>query len=130
MEKRRESRYTIGQPVTVTILSGNPSTYQATVKNGSGNGMALEMPAPVPPGAAIEITMGDNLLLGEAVHCSSQGGGFLVGVMLDSKLSQLSRLAQMLEKFAEGEAPVWHPSWPGGSPRDSRWQAELPGRGA
>ena len=30
----------------------------------------------------------------------------LVGVLLDTKLSELSRLAQILEAFADGPAPV------------------------
>ncbi|HTX35536.1 MAG TPA: PilZ domain-containing protein [Bryobacteraceae bacterium] len=108
MEKRRETRFTAGQPVTVTILSGERSTHGATVKNGSGNGMALEMAAPVAPGAALEILLEDNLLLGEAVHCHRQGDGYLVGVLLDSKLSQLSRLAQMLQGFADGQEQPWN----------------------
>jgi hypothetical protein len=29
-----------------------------------------------------------------------------VGVLLDSKLSQLSRLAQVLEAFTDGQAPI------------------------
>jgi hypothetical protein len=106
MEKRRESRYTIGQPATVTILSGEQSTHPATVKNGSGNGIALEMPASVTPGAALQILLDDSLLLGEAMYCSPEQGGFLVGVLLDSKLSQLSRLGQMLEEFADPPAPA------------------------
>ena len=103
MEKRRETRYTIGQPVAVTILSGEQSTHNATVKNGSGSGIALGMPVEVAPGAALQILLEDSLLLGEAMYCSSQEGGFLVGVLLDSKLSQLSQLGQMLEAFAEGQ---------------------------
>jgi len=100
MEKRREPRYSPGEPVMVSILTGEQSTHCATVKNGSGNGMALAMPVPVKPGAAVKILLDDSLLLGEAVHCSPLEGGFLVGVHLESKLTQLSRLAQMLEKFA------------------------------
>ena len=69
--------------------------------------MALEMPVPVKPGAALKILLDDSLLLGEAIHCSPLDGGFLVGVHLDSKLTQLSRLGQMLEKFAEGPAAAW-----------------------
>jgi hypothetical protein len=106
MDNRRETRFTVGQPVVVTILSGEPSTHNALVKDGSGNGMALEMPAPVTPGAAIKIAMDDSLLLGEAMYCSPQQGHFLVGVLLDSKLSQLSRLAQVLEAFTDGQAPI------------------------
>jgi hypothetical protein len=103
MEKRREPRFTVGQAVTVTILSGKPSAHIATVKNGSGNGMALEMPALVMPGAALQIAMDDSLLLGEAMYCTLHAGGFLVGVLLDTKLSQLSRLGQMLEEFGDGQ---------------------------
>jgi len=107
MEKRCETRFAVGQPVTVTILSGATSVHQAIVKNGSGNGMALEMAVPVAAGAALQIAMEDSLLLGEAVHCGPTGEGFLIGVLLDTQLSQLSRLAQMLEGFADGAEPAW-----------------------
>lgn len=106
MEKRHESRFAVGQPVAVTILSGEQSTHDAVVKNGSGNGMALELPVPVAPGAALKIRLEDSLLLGEAMYCSPQQDRFLVGVLLDTKLSQLSRLGQILEAFAEGAPPV------------------------
>ncbi len=69
--------------------------------------MALLMPVPVAPGAAVRIDWEDSLLLGEAIHCGPQEDRFLVGVLLDSKLSQLSRLAQMLESFADGQEPAW-----------------------
>lgn len=106
MEKRRETRYAVGQSVTVTVLSGEPATHEASVKNGSGSGIALDMPAAVAPGAALEIALEDSLLLGEAMYCSPHEGRFLVGVLLDSKLSQLSRLGHMLEEFAEGDKNI------------------------
>jgi len=129
MERRRETRFTVGQPVTVSILSGRPSTHSAIVKDGSGNGMALVMPVPVTAGAALQITLEDSLLLGEAIHCSARQDGYLIGILLDSKLSQLSRLAQMLEYFADGEelAGVSRPgpkdTPPGGGASDA---ARLP----
>jgi hypothetical protein len=103
MEKRRETRYTMGQPVTVTILSGEQSTHAATVRNGSGSGIALEMPVPVPAGAALKILLEDSLLLGEAIYCAPEENGFLVGIFLEAKLSQLSRLAEILEAFAQDQ---------------------------
>ena len=109
MEKRRELRFAVGQPVVVTVLSGEPSTHHATVKNGSGSGVALEMPVPVTPGAALKISLEDALLLGEAMYCSPQQDGFLVGVLLDSKLSELSRLAQILQAFADGQPQTCAP---------------------
>ena len=104
MEKRCEARYTIGHPVAVTVLSGQQATYQTMVKDASGRGMALEMPVPVGIGAAVKIALEDCFFLGEAVHCSRQGDGFLVGVLLDSRLSQLSSLARTLEAFADGQS--------------------------
>jgi len=97
-------RYAVGQPVTVTILSGEQSTHTATIKNGSGSGLALAMPVAVTAGAALKIELDDTLLLGEAVYCSSLESGFLVGVHLEAKLSQLSSLARILEAFADGTA--------------------------
>jgi hypothetical protein len=121
MERRGESRITTGEPVTVTILSGEPSAHRAIVKNASGNGMALDMPVPVKAGAAIQIAFEDTLYLGQAVHCSAQVERFIVGVLLDTKLCQLSRLAQMLERFTDGEEPAWRPCEPrrGGGPRSA-----------
>ena len=81
------------------------------------------MPVSVKPGTAIRIDREDSLLLGEAVHCSPQAGplgaGFLVGVLLECELSQLSRLARMLEDFSDGQAPAWCPRdpSPGGVPQ-------------
>jgi hypothetical protein len=103
MEKRSETRYTVGQPVAVTILSGQQSTHPATVVNSSSRGIALEMPVPVAYGAALKIQVDDTLLLGEAMHCSASDNRYTVGVLLEAKLSQLSRLAQVLEAFADGQ---------------------------
>ena len=110
MEKRRESRYTAGQPVVVAILSGEPSTHRAIVNNGSGKGIALEMPVPVAAGAALKIEWDDTLLLGEAVYCAPRQDHFLVGVLLEAKISQLSRLAEILEAFADGRTPAREPA--------------------
>jgi PilZ domain len=112
MEKRRDPRLAIGQPVAVTILSGEPFTCNANVNNWSGNGMALEMPTPAPPGAALQMLLEDPPLRGEVVHCGAQEGGYLVGVLLDSELSQLSRLAQTLERFADSAGPHQGPTGP------------------
>ena len=101
MEKRRDTRYPVGQPVEVAILSGAPSTHPAVVIDGSGSGIALEMPVPASPGAALKIAWEDTALLGEAIHCSPRGDRFLVGVLLEAKISQLSRLAQILQAFAD-----------------------------
>lgn len=107
MDKYRESRYSAQQAVTVTILSGEPSTHSATIKDCSGTGMALDMPAPVTPGAAIQIAFDDQLLLGEAIRCSGEADRFVVDVQLHTKLSQLSRLAEMVDRFSEGEPVDW-----------------------
>lgn len=110
MEKRGETRYPVGQPVAVTILTGQESTYAGMVKNGSGKGIALEMPVPVAIGAALKIQLEDTLLLGEAIHCSPQADKFLVGVLLEAKVSQLSRLAAILQEFAEGRPRAHTPA--------------------
>jgi len=102
MDLRREQRFAVDQPVTVTILTDGERAYQATIKNGSGLGLALEMPVPVTPGAALKIILGDTMLLGDAIYCGPQRNAYLIGVLLESQLTELSRLGRILREFAVG----------------------------
>jgi len=103
---RREPRFGIRLPAIVTVLSTNasptpPVPVSAQIRNASGHGLALEMSAPVSPGAALKIEMEDALLLGEAVYCRSEPGCYVVGLHLDQVLNGLAELSKRLREFSE-----------------------------
>ena len=100
MNQRRETRFTIDQPVTVTVLGDHPVEHPARVKNASGRGLALELEDPVPPGAALKIQFDDSIVLGEAVYCRAAAGSYFIGVELDQMLCSLSQLGRKLQEFA------------------------------
>ncbi len=103
---RREPRFGIRLPAVVTVLSTDDSLTSispvtAQIRNASGHGLALEMSAPVSPGAALKVEMEDALLLGEAVYCRSVPGGYVVGLHLDQVLNGLAELSKRLREFSE-----------------------------
>lgn len=103
MEQRREPRFEAEQEVAVTVLGECEVQQVAKVKNASGRGLALEMPGPVAPGAAIKIQFDDAVVLGEAVYCRRSPDACLVGVELDQVLCGLTELGRKLQEFATGE---------------------------
>ncbi|MBZ5625307.1 MAG: PilZ domain-containing protein [Acidobacteriia bacterium] len=104
MNKRREPRFEADQSVVVTVLGDHELRHAALVKNASGRGIAIEMPAAVAIGAALKIECDDSILLGEAVYCKAGPGSHLVGVELDQMLCGLTELGKRLQEFA-AEAP-------------------------
>ncbi len=86
--------------MAVTILGPLESRHTAVVKNASGRGLALQMPAPVSPGTALKIELEDSVILGEAVYCRTDPDSHLVGVELDQVLCGLTELGRKLQEFA------------------------------
>jgi hypothetical protein len=72
---------------------------QGTVRNASGRGIGLQVPAPVASGAAIKVNLDDAFFLGEAIYCREQNGSWEVGVELEQALCGLADLAAALEEF-------------------------------
>jgi len=101
MDQRRESRLEADQAVVVTVLGKQELKQTALVRNASGRGLAVEMPREVAPGAALKIELDDAIVLGEAVYCKEEKGGYLVGVELDQVLCSLSQLGRKLQEFAD-----------------------------
>jgi len=98
MDQRREPRFAANQPITVTLLGEDTRTENATVKNASSRGLAIELSNPIPPSTALKIEFEDGFVLGEAVYCRRESHAWLVGVELDQVLCGLSALVRKLQE--------------------------------
>ena len=101
MQQRRETRMVKDQSVNLTILGDPEIRRTAKVKNATGRGLGLEMAYPVGIGSALKVELEDAVLLGEAMYCRGQNGGFYVGVELDQALLGLSELSRAFRAFTE-----------------------------
>lgn len=101
MERRREPRFAMDQPVVVTVLDGREIRRGAQVTNASAWGIAIEMRCEVAPGALMRIEFEDSVVLGETVYCCEAAGSYYVGVKLDQAIQSLSDLAGALDDLAQ-----------------------------
>ena len=101
VDSRSERRVGIRLPAIVTLLGQDEVRVPAQIRNASGRGLAVEMPMPVAPGAALKVEMEDAMLLGEAIYCRSEPGMFLVGLQLDQVLNGLAELSKRLREFSD-----------------------------
>ena len=102
MNQRRQPRFLVNQPVEVIELRPAASGMQGTVRNVCGAGVGLQLPAPIPAGAAIRINVEDAFFFGEVIYCREQKKNWQVGVELEQALCGLAELAAALEEFREG----------------------------
>ena len=101
MEQRRSPRFECRQWVAVKILGEREPIQVARLLNASARGLGLLATAPLPYGAAIEITVGDTKLYGGVVHCRSVEDGFAVGIELDPTLYGGGELADLMRKLED-----------------------------
>jgi hypothetical protein len=112
MERRREPRFAMDQPVVVTVLDAREIRRGSQVVNASALGIGLEMRCPAEPGARVRIELGEAVLTGEVVHCREAAGAYYVGVRLNQALHSLADLALALEDPARQcrrESPIESP---------------------
>jgi len=100
MEQRREPRFAVHQRVLVTLLDNSQVKRLARIQNVSGRGVGLLMPDAVSPGAAVQIDLENEIVLGEVIYCRPEPEGYFLGVELDQVLSGLAELAARLEEFS------------------------------
>ena len=101
MERRRETRFAVDQPATVTRLNMEGRTFTAVIANVSGVGLCLRSPQPAEPGWVLRIDSGAGLLLGEVVHCRPEPGGlFLIGLRIEHALYNAAEYLPVLEAIA------------------------------
>ena len=106
MEQRREPRFVLEQRVLVTLLDNVRFKRLARIKNVSGRGLGLVVKEAISPGAALQIEIEDEIVLGEVIYCRPEPEGYFLGVELDQVLSGLAELAARLEEFSERATAV------------------------
>lgn len=111
MERRREPRIRIDQPIRLTVLDGNasdvPAGTPAKTLDASGKGMRILLDRPIVAGTAVKIETGDSLILGEVCYSFPHLTGFAVGIEVDQVLSGLGELNQIHSRLLGG---TWQPS--------------------
>jgi hypothetical protein len=61
----------------------------------------LEVPRPIPAGAALKIEASDAIILAEAVFCRRDQDSYFVGVALEQVLSGLAELGKILQQYVD-----------------------------
>jgi hypothetical protein len=79
----------------VAVLGEGQPCMLGHVLDISGHGMALSLPAPIPPGSAIKIEYGDALVLGEVSYCTSHNGAYRAGLVVKHRLAGLADLHRL-----------------------------------
>lgn len=102
MEQRRYPRFTINQPVTLTVLAETEKIHTAVVTDASGRGLGLRMEVPLQVGAALKFDMEGALLLASVKYCRETGGAWQIGLELDQVLCASAELDQLAKQFDAG----------------------------
>jgi hypothetical protein len=98
MERRREKREQVNEPVLVTVLSDDQSIpIQARVLDMSGRGLKIGFPKPVCLGAALKIERTGEMWLGEVIYVRQGAEGYQIGIEIDQSL----RYSQDLERLRD-----------------------------
>ncbi len=107
VERRKEPRVEINEPVTVTVL-GEPDSpcFVANAIEMSGSGMRFLSPRPVKYQATVKVQTRDLLLLGEVIRIEASPLGHLVALKLSHSLGSLSDLHHLNRELRLAETPV------------------------
>lgn len=106
VDRRREPRLEVQEPVEITILTEPEIHFRGWTVNISGRGMRLLLEQPVPLGSAIRVDLSDRVLLGEACYCQPEGDRWVAGLQLEHCLARAAELARLLEGlFLEESSP-------------------------
>ncbi len=101
---RRDPRFEIDQPVTVTNLHQPQSSVLGRLVNFSANGTRLLLEQEMKPGTMVKVEWGGTLLLGEIVYCTPQNSEFAAGLALEDAVYDTLVLASMVDMEFEQAA--------------------------
>jgi hypothetical protein len=92
-DRRSEPRYSVDQPVVVTILdSGDREPFEGTVVDLSRSGLGVRVPYPIDLGCRIEIRWSRGTVVGQVRNCHRiRPDNYRVGL----KTSQAMELSEM-----------------------------------
>jgi hypothetical protein len=107
MERRKEPRFAIHQPVEMTVL-GDPASapFQAVAVEMSGSGMRIESLRAVSYQAAVKVRAGDLLLLGEVIRVQESQQGHTLTLKLQHSLDMAGDLVRLHEAIRPDDVAV------------------------
>ncbi len=98
--RRREPRFEIDQPVTITDLEQPDILMHGHLANFSAKGIRLTLQLFLKPGTMVKVEWGGTILLGEIMYCTPQGAEFAAGLELEDALYETETLAYMSDMGA------------------------------
>ncbi|MBZ5497322.1 MAG: PilZ domain-containing protein [Acidobacteriia bacterium] len=98
--RRREPRFEIDQPVTVTNLEQPGIPQLGRLANFSAKGTRMILAHELTPGTMVKVEWGGTVLLGEIIYCAPHGSEFAVGLELEDVLYEKHMFASMSESWA------------------------------
>lgn len=97
-EPQPNERFSAGGEGLVRNFTRRSGEISVIIKDTSRNGFLVESTTEFQPGDAVEITVRDEILLGEVAYVREENRKWLVGVKLRHSLSK-SRLRRILEEW-------------------------------
>lgn len=70
----------------------------------SGCGARIRMPVSLRPGTLVQLETGEDLFLGEIIHCRGENDGFVAGVEVDCVLHAAAGLRALMRALLEEAA--------------------------
>jgi len=105
MDQRSEPRFSVDEPVRVTVLKGEHAVISGRVANLSGRGMRLLIDAEVPVGALIRVDVDGSMLLGEVCYCCHEAEKWALGLQMEHALTVSDDLARLMRQLIQESAP-------------------------
>lgn len=95
-ERRRSQRIAAAKQISVAILPPSSPPFSGRVENASDGGMRVITGSKITPRTAVQLQLGDLMLLGEVVYCESYCGQYAIGLRVQQSLD-LAELAEQLD---------------------------------
>jgi hypothetical protein len=107
MERRTTRREPVSyQAVLSTLHEEGGQTRKGPplavlVEEVSGRGARIRLPLSLRPGTLVQLETGEDLMLGEIIHCRSDRDGFVAGVEVDFVLHAAAGLHALMQALRE-----------------------------
>ena len=106
MDRRRQPRLAVDQPVEITTLTRPSQTFSGRALDLSGSGMRVALPTAIPVNTLVRIEAPDLLLLGEVCWTRQVDGGCELGLKLQHALTGLDELERLNRGLWQEFAPL------------------------
>jgi len=88
VDNREFDRIPAGSEAKLHVLGAQQRTLQCRIENVSIRGFRVTVPAPIPIGSPVVVTMARLWLMGEVVYCQTLLEGYALGLKLEHQLDQ------------------------------------------